>query len=138
MGSRRQSRVLALQILYLVDLCHMTEPEATHVICENKTSDEKMQEFCTTLTQGVVKNNQRIDELIVKFAENWELKRMAALDRNIIRLASYELIFETQTPINVIIDEAVEIAKEYSTIDSGKFVNGILDKVKNERSKVAP
>ncbi|MFH1282302.1 MAG: transcription antitermination factor NusB [bacterium] len=132
MGSRRISRILTLQIIYLCDLCHIAEEEATKIVFQ-KNSDEKAQEFTTTLTHGVLSNIQSIDSLIMKYAENWELKRMAVIDRNILRLASFELLHQIQTPVNVIIDEAVEIAKEYSTIDSGKFVNGILDKIKNER-----
>jgi N utilization substance protein B len=73
--------------------------------------------------------------VVQAYAANWELKRMAALDRNILRLAAYELIYELDTPETVIINEAVEIAKAYSTDDSGKFVNGILDKLKSQRNK---
>lgn len=136
MGSRRLSRVTSLKMLYLADLCKFTEAEAAVTIGKDKVLDEKSNEFCTTLTKGVLSDMDEIDKIIIKYAENWELKRMAAVDRNILRIASYELLSQPQTPVNVIIDEAVEIAKEYSTIDSGKFVNGILDKIKDERKEL--
>ncbi len=79
-----------------------------------------------------------LDQLIAKYAENWEIGRMAAIDRNVLRLAAFELLNELDTPVSVVIDEAVEIAKTYSTQDSGKFVNGILDKIKAERPAAPP
>ena len=73
-----------------------------------------------------------LDALIKKYAQNWEMDRMAALDRNLLRLGAYEIIFELDTPVSVIIDEAVEMAKAFSTPDSGKFVNGILDRIRKD------
>ena len=112
MGSRRLSRVLALQILYLIDTSSLSEQEALKVVLNGNESETKVREFCLALTSGFLGNSEYIDNLIVKYAENWELKRMAAVDRNILRIASYELIFESLTPISVVIDEAVEIAEE--------------------------
>jgi N utilization substance protein B len=89
--------------------------------------------FAINLFRGVCERKSEIDALIAQNAKNWEIERMAAVDRNIIRLAAYEIIAMPETPINVIIDEAVEISKKYSTKDSGKFVNGILDKLKTAR-----
>jgi len=137
MGSRRTSRIHALQILYIADICGMTEQDAAAAIRQDQRSDDRVREFCETLTRGTLAHRDAIDMMIMKYAENWELKRMAAVDRNVLRLASFELVYQPETPVSVIIDEAVEIAKEYSTLDSGKFVNGILDKIKNERPGAA-
>ena len=88
--------------------------------------------FTVTIFKGVCENKKEIDSLIEKYADNWEISRMTVIDRNIMRLAAYEILYMPKTPISVIIDEAVEISKAYSNKDSGKFVNGILDKLKNE------
>jgi transcription antitermination protein NusB len=78
-----------------------------------------------------------LDPVIKKYAENWELHRMATIDRCILRMASFELLYDVETPVKVIINEAVEIAKKYSTSESSRFVNGILDKVKLERPETS-
>jgi N utilization substance protein B len=86
--------------------------------------------FAMSLFKGVCENKENIDFLIKQYAKNWELGRMAVVDRNIIRIAVYEIIATPYTSINIIINEAVEISKKFSTKDSSKFVNGILDKLK--------
>jgi N utilization substance protein B len=93
----------------------------------------KTREFAVRLADGASTDQSDIDALIKKYAENWDIGRMAAIDRCILRLAAYELLHELDTPINVIINEAVEIAKKFSTGESSKFVNGLLDKIKLER-----
>ena len=93
----------------------------------------RTREFARRLADGVIARQIEIDSLIQKYAENWEISRMAAIDRGILRMAAYEILHENDTPINVIINEALEIAKKYSTGESSKFVNGILDKIKLER-----
>lgn len=87
--------------------------------------------FTDELVRGVMKNREVLDELIVRHARNWDLHRMAAVDRNIMRLAIYEMLHRDDIPPVVSINEAVDLAKKFSTADSGKFVNGILDKVKD-------
>ncbi len=132
MGTRRQARELALQSLYLQDTCNATiESALKSTLAE--TTNETVREFCEHLTKGVAEKKEDIDNLLIKYAENWDLKRMAAVDRNILRLATFEILTDVNTPVSVIIDEAIEIAKNFSMQDSSKFVNGILDKVKNER-----
>jgi len=134
MGTRRQARETALQLLYLCDITHF-KPED---VGEDTWTSFKLQgpnlEFSKHLFEGSSRHKQQLDLLISGHAENWTLDRMAALDRNILRLAAFEITDMPETPINVIIDEAVEIAKKYSTVDSGKFVNGILDKLKTARN----
>ncbi len=132
MGTRRQARELALQSLYLIDTCSSDVETALKTTLAD-TSNKTIREFCVHLTEGVAKQKDEIDGLLVKYAENWDLKRMAAVDRNILRLAAFEILTDVSTPVSVIIDEAIEIAKNFSMQDSSKFVNGILDKVKNER-----
>ncbi|MDR2860575.1 MAG: transcription antitermination factor NusB [Elusimicrobiota bacterium] len=127
---RRQARTCSLQMLYAFDNCKMPAEEVINFFRSRFPSGENYKSFMLTLFNGVCLNQIEIDALIKKYAKNWEIDRMAAVDRNIIRIAVYEIIKMPETPINVIIDEAVEISKKYSTDDSSKFVNGILDKIK--------
>lgn len=130
MGIRRQAREAALQMLYLCDNCSFTPEDATTFYFSTLDLHNNSREFAYQLFTGSRERMETLDKLISDYAENWELDRMAAIDRNILRLATYEILDMHETPISVIIDEAVEIAKKYSTNDSGKFVNGILDKLK--------
>ncbi|MBI4051784.1 MAG: transcription antitermination factor NusB [Elusimicrobia bacterium] len=135
MGKRRKAREIALQALYLVDAAHMPFEKAFQSVADGADGlDTEATGFAQKLAQGTLSHLKEMDEYIKKHAENWELPRMAAVDRNILRLSAYELIQETQTPISVIIDEALEIAKKYSSEDSSKFINGILDKIKQYRT----
>jgi N utilization substance protein B len=132
-STRRQGREAALQILYLKDVSQGALDNVPEAVWSEKPLDDKIRKFAGHLSQGALAHQNDIDALIIKYAENWEMSRMAAIDRGILRLAAYELLHETDTPINVIINEALEIAKKYSTSESSKFVNGILDKIKLER-----
>ena len=132
MGSRRQARESTLQMLYLCDNCRFT-PDEAHLSFEALGIEKNS--FVEKLFFGTWEEKLKLDKLISDCAENWEMDRMAVVDRNILRLATFEIVNMPETPISVIIDEAVEIAKKYSTIDSGKFVNGILDKLKSARSQ---
>ena len=93
-------------------------------------NDLAAMDFMESLVKGVIEHREEIDEMIVKYAKNWNLGRMAVIDRNILRLAAYEMMFRGDIPPVVSINEAVDIAKKYSTDDSGKFVNGILDQIR--------
>ena len=93
-------------------------------------NDLAAMDFMESLVKGVIEHREEIDEMIVKYAKNWNLGRMAVIDRNILRLAAYEMMFRADIPPVVSINEAVDIAKKYSTDDSGKFVNGILDQIR--------
>ncbi|MCL2506636.1 MAG: transcription antitermination factor NusB [Endomicrobia bacterium] len=120
-------------MLYAIDNCNMSADVAYDSFGEYLPKEEAYREFAVKIFKGVCAKREEIDLLIAKYAQNWEIDRMATVDRNIIRLAAYEIIDMPGTPINVIIDEAVEISKKYSTKDSSKFVNGILDKLKAVR-----
>ncbi len=133
MGARRKGREFALQVLYVMDLTKMDREKAIRSVVRGAAAEESTQDFARKLVEGTSANQVELDAMIEKYAKNWELSRMAALDRNLLRMSAYELIYETDTPVSVIIDEAVEIAKSFSTEESPKFVNGILDRIKNER-----
>jgi N utilization substance protein B len=98
-------------------------------------ADDDVKDFANSLVKGTYENLARIDGLISKYAEHWEIKRMAVIDRNILRMGIFELLYMDDIPPKVSINEAIELAKKYGDIDSGKFVNGILDKVKKEECK---
>ncbi len=132
-GSRRLSREAALQVLYLKDLSRNELDGIPERAWSEEPLTQKARAFAAHLAQETLVHQESLDALIVKYAQNWDLKRMATIDRCILRLAAYELVYEIETPINVIINEAVEIVKKFSTGESGKFVNGILDKIKSER-----
>lgn len=135
MNTRRQARECCLYMLYAIDNCKMPSEIIYESFDEYLPREESYRIFAVKIFKGVCEKREEIDALIKKYAKNWEIDRMAAVDRNIIRLATYEIIDMPETPINVIIDEAVEISKKYSTRDSSKFVNGILDKLKASRKK---
>ncbi|OEG71164.1 hypothetical protein ATZ36_16015 [Candidatus Endomicrobiellum trichonymphae] len=134
MGTRRKSRECSLQMLYAVDNCNAPIESIYDSFIVYFPKGEAYRIFTINLFKGVCDNKEDIDSLIRQYAKNWEIERMAVVDRNIIRLAAYEFMATTNIPISVIIDEAVEISKKYSTKDSSKFVNGILDKLKIVRT----
>ena len=133
MSTRRQARECALQMLYTFDNCQMDEKNIFKCFDEILPVESAYREFAVNIFRGVCSYQDRIDSLIEKYADNWEIDRMATIDRNIMRIAAYEMLYTKDTPVSVIIDEAVEIAKRFSNKDSSKFVNGILDKLKDER-----
>jgi N utilization substance protein B len=135
MGRRRQAREIALQTMYIIDTSGTPERAAFEIVNRREEpGDEKTLQFARELVSGAVEQRPGIDRHIEETAENWALSRMAAVDRNMLRLAAFELLFRAETPVNVIIDEAIEIVRKYSTEESTRFVNGILDKLKGLRS----
>ena len=132
--NRHNSRVLALCTLYAYDVDNSCDWEdMLESIAENDGFCGKVKDYARRLVGSALENLESIDSVIAQKAQNWELRRMAAVDRNVLRLASAELrYFLESVPYRVVIDEAVEIAKAYGTDDSGKFVNGILDSVRKE------
>jgi transcription antitermination factor NusB len=135
MGTRRKGREVALQVLYLADIGKVDPEKALRSLIreDHGIVEKKSEDFALQLALGAWSHRAELDVLIQKYAKNWELNRMAALDRNLLRMGAYELVYNPATPVSVIIDEAVEIAKTFSTEESGKFVNGILDQLKKER-----
>lgn len=133
MGKRRKARELALQILYGMEISKGELPRVIEDFWEEYPCPEEIKNFATELATGTYENLSFIDNLLKKCADNWDISRLAAVDRNILRFAVYELLFLNDIPPKVTINEAIEIAKKYSTADSGKFVNGILDRIKDEK-----
>ena len=134
MGRRRLAREIVLQCLYLADVSRVDGETAFKIATLGpELPDEKTLAFARSILDGTLSQLEAIDERIRAHAQNWEIGRMAAVDRSILRMASFELINSPETPISVIIDEALEIAKKYSSEDSSRFINGILDKIKQYR-----
>ena len=130
MRNRTQARECALKILYAIDIRKDSPEECIKIFWENyPVVKNEITEFSDFLVKGVIKNITLIDSLISKYATNWQIQRMATIDRNVLRLASFELLFAADIPPKVSINEAIEMAKRYGDKDSGKFVNGILDKI---------
>lgn len=139
MRKRTLSREAALKILYAAEITG--EPisvTAEKFWISNETGPEEIREYADVLIEGVTENKTRIDSIISNYADNWEIGRMATIDRNILRIATYELIFATDIPPKVAINEAIDTAKKYGDKDSGKFVNGILDRIKNSECMTNP
>ena len=106
-------------------------PDEIDRFIRRRLSDETLQGFARLIVAGVREHQARIDELISEAAENWRIDRMAAIDRNILRLGAFEMLFDPDVPVKVAINEALELAKRYSTAQSSRFVNGILDRLQN-------
>ena len=128
---RTRARESALQFLYMLDLRGVEMLEELETFLE-KEPDGSIRRFARDLIQGVHQEREELDRHIAAAADNWVIKRMAAIDRNILRLACYELLRLDDVPPKVTINEAIELAKKFSTAESGSFVNGVLDKVKSE------
>lgn len=129
MRKRTKARELALRFLYQIDITKDDTAAALTQFFREQRAERNVKEFATQLIQGTLANLLQIDSTISKYAENWQLKRMAVIDRNILRFATFELLFLADIPPKVSINEAVELAKKYGDIESSKFVNGILDKI---------
>jgi N utilization substance protein B len=130
MTRRSRGREVALQVLYQIEQNPgMAVGEVRQFIDRRLLADPTLVEFTLDLIAGVRQHQPKIDEMIKEVAENWRLDRMAAIDRNILRLGAYEMLFRAEVPAKVAINEALELAKRYSTAQSSRFVNGILDRV---------
>jgi N utilization substance protein B len=130
MTRRTRGREIALQVLYQTEQNPGMAPEEVRRFIERRLrSDRKLVEFAEALVAGVQQHRTTLDGLISDAAENWRLDRMAAIDRNILRLGAYEMLHCPEVPTKVAINEALELAKRYSTAQSSRFVNGILDRL---------
>lgn len=141
MGTRRKARECALQMLFAADVAKTVVPNVLTNGYWNELGevvvDEKTQEFANNLVTGTLRRLEAIDERIKTRAEHWRIERMAIVDRNVLRLAVYEFLFE-ETPHTVVINEALEIARRFSTFEATQFINGILDAIKHDLEKAAP
>jgi transcription antitermination factor NusB len=134
MKKRSRGRELALQFLYQLDLRgpELIE-EAGEFLADNET-DREARDFARQLIDGVHEHLDSLNDVIQGVAQNWDIARMAVIDRNVLRLSAYELLHRTDIPPKVAINEAIELGKRYSTQNSGAFINGILDKIKSRQA----
>ncbi|MBI4445645.1 MAG: transcription antitermination factor NusB [Acidobacteria bacterium] len=131
MAGRRKARELALQLLFQEEVTRYPRGEISEVFWRSQSADEESREFAEHLFQESLEHRERIDELIRRHSEHWRFERIAAVDRNILRMAVCEFLY-TDTPRIVAIDEAIEIARRFSGEQSTEFVNGVLDAIKQE------
>ncbi|MEO0250497.1 MAG: transcription antitermination factor NusB [candidate division WOR-3 bacterium] len=134
MGSRRKAREAAMQMLYQHDLAQQPIDELFETYWNEmrEDADEGTRQYANMLVQGTIESLDRVDRLIGTKAENWRLERMAIVDRNILRLAVYEFLYVRDAPKVVVINEAIEIARRYSTYEATQFINGLLDAIRRE------
>ena len=138
MRKRTKARECALKILYAVDITGDEAKKCIDTFWKNHEEvDREIETFADVLVLGVMNNIEAIDKLITSHTTNWQLKRMAVIDRNILRSATYELLYMEEMPPKVSINEAIDIAKRYGDKDSGKFVNGVLDSINKSSPKKA-
>jgi N utilization substance protein B len=129
MGARHTGREAALQILFLMETSDLSAAEAAPVFFRHFDADPDGMAYAQEIAAGVDQSRTQIDETIKKASEHWRLERMARVDRNVIRLATWELLQKKEVPRAVILDEAVELAKTFGTEESSAFVNGVLNRV---------
>ena len=136
MSNRRMARECALQSLYYADSAKTSDADSlTRYAADFKKELGDCYGFCEDLIQGTTAHLSQIDKLVSSYAKNWTIARMSVVDRSILRMATYEMVFsQEKTPVPAIIDEAIELAKKYSTENSSKFINGLLDQLKKERN----
>jgi N utilization substance protein B len=136
MKGKREARILALQAMYACDIRPDDEPATIfETLKEQSFCSGKMSQYARMLVDNALADYATIDSILQEFSENWDLERMAVIDRNILRLAITELRHSKDVSYKVVIDEAVEMAKTYGTDESGKFVNGVLDTVYKKKLK---
>jgi N utilization substance protein B len=135
MRNRTTGRELALKFLFMLDL---RGPEVRAELAEflaASQAPEEARQFAAELVNGYLEEADRIDAEVGEAAENWELKRMATVDRNILRISTYELTARPETPAKVVINEAIEIGKKFGSARSASFINGILDRIRRSRDR---
>ena len=137
MRRRTKAREYALQMLYQVDVNRGEAPQTLQGFWTYHLVPPDVRTFADQLVQGTLAHREEIDRLIASHANNWEINRMALVDRNILRMGAYELLYVEEVPPNVCLNEAVELAKRFGDEDSSKFVNGILDTIHKTHARHA-
>jgi transcription antitermination factor NusB len=138
MRKRTRSREFALQVLYQADITKEEVGLSLQKFWQARSEEgveEEIRSFAEELVRGTLEHCGEIDKKISQYATNWQLKRMAVVDRNVLRMSCFELTFRDDIPPKVSINEAVELAKKYSGLEAGKFVNAILDKIRIEKNR---
>jgi N utilization substance protein B len=132
MTRRSRAREVALQLLFQRDYNPAIERQRAEDFVRARLRDPALVPFCLRLVDGVISNVTEIDSRLAQAAENWRLPRMAGVDRGVLRLGAYELLFEPETPPGVVIDEAIELARRFGSDNSPAFVNGVLDRLRKD------
>jgi N utilization substance protein B len=135
MGTRRQARELAMQALFYMDERNNASVEMLEHFCGNFRPSKKSQPFFLKLVNGVLEAGSELDALIERFSTNWDINRMSCVDRNVMRIAVFELLYCDDIPPKVSINEAVDVGKKFGTEESGAFINGIMDSIRGELEK---
>ncbi len=135
MANRSRAREVALQLLFQRDHNPVVDRAGVERFIHDRLADPALRSFCQSLYDGVVNHAEEIDQRLTQAAENWRLPRMAGVDRNVLRLGAFELLFSTETPHGVALNEAIELARRFGSADSPGFVNGVLDQI---RRSIAP
>jgi N utilization substance protein B len=135
-GLRRKSRIIALQTLYEIDCCHHNYEDVLNRLTERDGLSKEVITFSTTLVHGVQDNRNAIDKAIKQFAPLFPIEQIATIDRNILRIAIFEILFHNKVPIKVAVNEAIELAKVYGGETSAKFINGVLGSIINNKDNL--
>ncbi len=135
MGTRRQARELAMQALFYMDIQNHASLQMLESFCENFRPPKRSHPFFLTLVSGVLENRSEIDTLIERFSKNWKINRMSCVDRNVMRVAVYEMLYCEDIPPKVSINEAVDVGKKFGGEESGAFINGIMDSIRDALDK---
>ena len=138
MARRSRAREIALQLLYEADRNPVAPEDHNRAFAASRLRAPDLQQFALELVAGFQSHRERIDAIIQAVAQNWSLSRMTPVDRSILRLATYEIVFRGDTPPRVAIDEAIELAKRFGTLESSRFVNGILDRIVTQHPRPEP
>lgn len=132
MGKRRKARESTLQILFQLEFNDPQPEKVLNLFWESRRTSKEIKDYSSWLVKGIISNKKKIDNIIQSVSEHWRISRMAVVDRNVLRIAVFELLFEENIASAVIINEAIEIAKKYSSMEAATFVNGILDAIRKE------
>jgi N utilization substance protein B len=135
MSRRSRAREVALQLLYQRDLNPGADRASIERFAHDRLRELELIPFCLGLFDGITSHLDSIDAQLAAAAENWRLPRMAAVDRNVLRMGAYEILFTPETPASVALNEAIELARRYGSADSPAFVNGVLDKLKLDKER---
>jgi len=138
MRKRSKAREYALQILYQLDIRRSALDELLQDFWREHAPSAEIRDFANLLAHGVADTRPELDAVITKHTDNWDLKRMAVIDRNILRLGAFELLHLSDVPSSVSINEAIELAKRFGDAESTKFINGVLDAISKSNPKSAP
>jgi N utilization substance protein B len=135
LGQRRRAREFALQMLFQIDLTGGSPDKVFREFWAGQEADPAAHDFAELLVLGVGDRREELDAMISGAAEHWRIGRMAVVDRNVLRIAAFELLHGPPTPSAVVIDEAIEVAKKFGSEDSGSFINGVLDAIRRDAGK---